>query len=549
MSQDDIRPEKPSGETTQGPEGKAPEDSKAQDGTAQAKQRPTTRGTPNPAPGPGESMPWPSAAQGAGQGAAQSAPTPQKPAGVPAKPAPTSVTQDRRAAQPPAIPPASPPPPPKPPAPPDPKRWSVRRPMITGILAMALLFGGFGVWAIKSRIAGAVVATGQVEVEQQRQVVQHPDGGVVEEIMVREGQQVEGGDILIRLDGTLLRTELAIVEGQYFEILARRGRLEAERGDTPEAIFPQELLDAAKDNDKLTGLVDGQRSLFVARRDTLTQSLEQLQKQSEQVSAQLVGVDAQLRALETQRELIQEELEDQQSLLERGLAQAPRVLALQREAASIDGRIGELQANRAASETRQTEIDVERLRLTAERREEAETQLRDQGYRELELAERRRSLTEQINRLDIRGPVGGVVYDMQVTTPRSVIRPADPLLYIIPQDRPLVIGARIATINVDEVQIGQPVVLRFSAFSSRTTPEIDGQISRVSADALTDEQTGATYYRAEVVIPAEQLEKLGDLALVPGMPVEVYIQTGERSPMTYLLKPLSDYFNRAFREN
>lgn len=274
-----------------------------------------------------------------------------------------------------------------------------------------------------------------------------------------------------------------------------------------------------------------------------------MQKQSEQVSAQIIGIDAQLKALAQQRELIGQELEDQQSLLDRGLAQASRVLALQREAARIDGQIGELQASRAASETRQTELDVERLQLTAKRREDAETELRDLGYRELELAERRRSLTEQISRLDIRAPVAGIVYDMKVTTPRSVIRPADPLLYIIPQDRPLVISARIPTINVDEVQVGQAVVLRFAAFSSRTTPEIDGQLSRVSADAMVDEQTRSSYYLAEVTIPTDQLEKLGDLALIPGMPVEVYVQTGERSPMAYLLKPLSDYFNRAFRES
>ena len=142
-----------------------------------------------------------------------------------------------------------------------------------------------------------------------------------------------------------------------------------------------------------------------------------------------------------------------------------------------------------------------------------------------------------------------MIYDLTVTTPRSVIRPADPLLYIIPQDRPLVIGARLATINVDEVSVGQPVVLRFSSFSSRTTPEIDGRLDRVSADALMDEATRTPYYRAEVTIPPEEREKLGDLALIPGMPVEVYIQTGERSPMAYLLKPLADYFNRAFREN
>ena len=448
-----------------------------------------------------------------------------------------------------APPPAAPPPPPRPITPPDPKRWPVRAPLMVGLLAILLLFGGFGLWAMESRIAGAVVAPGQVEVEQQRQVVQHPDGGVVEQIAVKDGQSVQAGDLLISLDGSLLRTELAIVEGQYFEILARRGRLEAERADADEITFPQPLTEMAEGNEELQNLVRGQKSLFDARRETLTQSLDQLAKQSTQVAQQVEGVDAQVAAMGQQRELIGKELTDQQSLLDRGLAQASRVLSLQREAARIDGQIGELQASRAASETRQTEIDVERLRMTAERREDAETQLRDLGYRELELAERRRSLTEQISRLDIRAPVAGLIYDLKVTTPRSVIRPADPLMYIIPQDRPLVIGARIATINVDEVMVGQPVVLRFSSFSSRTTPEIDGQLERISADALIDEATRSPYYRAEVTIPPDQLDKLGDMALIPGMPVEVYIQTGERSPMAYLLKPLADYFNRAFRES
>ncbi|WP_347137782.1 HlyD family type I secretion periplasmic adaptor subunit [Paracoccus sp. SSK6] len=421
--------------------------------------------------------------------------------------------------------------------------------MIAGLLSIIVLLGGFTLWAMQSRIAGAVVASGQVEVEQQRQIVQHPDGGVVEEILVKDGQTVEAGQTLIRLDGSLLRTEHAIVEGQYFEILARRGRLEAERGDAETMEIPQELLTAAEGNAELQALIEGQRSLFETRRDTLRQSVEQLEKQSEQVRQQVEGIDAQIVALDRQRDLIGEELEDQQSLLDRGLAQASRVLALQREAASLDGQLGELKASRAAAETRQTELDIQRLRLGAERREEAETELRDLGYRELELAERRRGLTEQINRLEIRAPAAGVIYNLQVTTPRSVIRPAEPVLYVIPQDRPLVIGARLATINVDEVQVGQPVVLRFSAFSSRTTPEIDGVLGRVSADALIDEATRMPYYRAEVTIPTDQLAKLGDLALIPGMPVEVYIQTGERSPMAYLIKPLADYFNRAFRES
>ncbi|SIS88181.1 HlyD family type I secretion periplasmic adaptor subunit [Paracoccus saliphilus] len=444
---------------------------------------------------------------------------------------------------------SSPPPPPASPPPPQPERWSVRGSLLLGIVAIILLFGGFGVWALQSRITGAVVAPGQVEVQQQRQVVQHPDGGVIEDILVEEGETVSAGQALLQLDGTLLKTELVIVEGQYFEILARRGRLEAERADAEAPDFPVELLETAKGDPKLASLIEGQKSLFTARRDTMSQSLEQLANQSQQINEQITGIDAQLAALSEQRNLIGEELEDQQSLLDRGLAQASRVLALRREAARIDGQIGELQASRASAETRQSELDVQRLRMTAQRREEAETQLRDLGYRELELAERRRSLTEQISRLELRAPAAGIVYDLKVTTPRSVIRAADPLMYIVPQDRPLVIGARIATINVDEVQPGQPVALRFAAFSSRTTPEISGKLLRVSADALIDEATRAPYYRAEVTIPPEELDKLGELALIPGMPVEVYIQTGERSPMTYLLKPMMDYFNRAFREN
>ncbi|MBC9247833.1 HlyD family type I secretion periplasmic adaptor subunit [Paracoccus sp. 11-3] len=445
--------------------------------------------------------------------------------------------------------PPSPPPPPKPIAPPDPDRWSARGPLIAGIIAVFVLFGGFGIWALTSRIAGAVVATGQVEVEQQRQIVQHPDGGVVEQIMVKDGDEVPAGKLLIQLDGTLLRTELAIVQGQYFEILARRGRLEAERSDIATLTFPDELVEASKTSQDVADLIAGQSSLFETRRDTLRQSVDQLQKQSEQVQKQIEGIDAQIAALARQRELIGEELVDQESLLSRGLAQASRVLALQREAVRMDGQLGELTASRASAESRQTELEIQRLRLGSERREEAETELRDLGYRELELAERRRGLIEQISRLDIRAPVAGIVYNMQVTTPRSVVRPADPLLYLIPQDRPLVIGARVPVIHVDEIHPGQPVVLRFSAFSSRTTPEIDGTLMRVSADALIDEATKTSYYRAEVTIPPEQLEKLGDLALIPGMPVEVYIQTGERSPMAYLLKPMADYFNRAFRDN
>ncbi|MFD1794567.1 HlyD family type I secretion periplasmic adaptor subunit [Paracoccus aurantiacus] len=432
-------------------------------------------------------------------------------------------------------------------APRDPR--SARRPVLLGVVALLALFMGFGAWAVGAQIAGAVVAPGQVEVEQHRQVVQHPDGGVVDRIEVREGQRVAAGDVLIRLDGTLLRTERAIVEGQYYEVLARRGRLEAERDSAAKISFPQVLLDSSASQEELQNLMAAQESLFETRRSTLQQSLDQLETQSQQVGSQIEGIAAQSVAAESQRKLIAQELKDQRSLLEKGLAQAPRVLALEREAASIDGQIGELTAMKAQAETRKTEIGITRLQKTSERREQAETELRELGYRELELAERRRSLIEQLSRLDITAPVAGIVHQLQVTTPRSVIRAADPIMYLVPQDRPLVIAARIAPINIDEVHQGQAVKLHFAAFNSRTTPEIDGILSQVSADALTDESTRSSYYRAEVTIPPDQRARLGDLALVPGMPVEVYIQTGERSPAAYLIKPFADYFSRAFRES
>lgn len=427
-------------------------------------------------------------------------------------------------------------------------RWSARSAILLGMVGIFLLFGGFGAWAAMTKIAGAVVASGQVEVERHRQVVQHPDGGVVDEILVREGQEVEAGEVLVRLDGSLLLTERAIVEGQYFELLARRGRLEAERDDTPGISFPEELVEMSADRAELRSLMEGQQRLFIARRDTLEQSVEQLGTQSHQVASQIEGIDAQIQAVQDQRGFIEKELVDQRSLLDKGLAQQTRVLALEREAASLDGRLGEMAAARAEAETKRTEIDIVRLQKLSERREGAESELRDLGYRELELAERRRSLSDQISRLDIRAPASGLVYEMKVTTPRSVIRPADPIMYIIPQDRPLVISAQVAPINVDEIRIGQSVTLRFAAFSSRTTPEIDGQVSRISADAVVDEATQMPYYRTEVTLLPEEVEKLGDLELLPGMPVEVFIRTGDRSPMAYLMKPLTDYFVRAFRE-
>ncbi|SFT56750.1 HlyD family type I secretion periplasmic adaptor subunit [Sedimentitalea nanhaiensis] len=430
------------------------------------------------------------------------------------------------------------------------QRWSARKPIVFGLFGLLILLGGFGTWAVVTNIAGAIIASGRIEVDRNRQVVQHPDGGVVSEILVDEGDTVALGQVLIRLDANLLKSELVIIEGQLFELMARRGRLEAERDGTETIDFDPILRDAAKGRPEVADLIEGQRRLFLARRDSVARESEQLQKRRGQIGNQIDGIDAQQDSLQRQIQLIGKELANQQSLLDRGLAQAGTVLNLERAAADLDGSLGELIASEAQAEGRITEIDIEILKLGTQRREEAITRLRDLQYRELELAEQRRSLVERLNRLDITAPVSGIVYGMQIHTPRSVIRPADAVLYLVPQDRPLVIAARVEPIHIDKIFVGQSVTLRFSALDQRQTPELFGKVVQISADAFEDANSQVSFYRAEIVLNEGEQEKLPDgTVLIPGMPVETYIRTDDRSPLAYLIKPLADYFTKAFRES
>lgn len=428
--------------------------------------------------------------------------------------------------------------------------WSARIPVLIGLFGLVILLGGFAAWATLTQIAGAVIAPGRIEVDQNRQVVQHPTGGVVAEIAVSEGDSVEAGDLLIQLDVKQMRSRLAIVEGQLFELMARRGRLTAERDEASDLTFDADLLAEAEARPDTAELVNGQRNLFFARSESIDRQTEQLDKRVEQTRNQIEGITAQQSSLGRQLELIEQELDVQQSLFERGLTQASGVLALQREAASLDGQLGELAASKAQSEQRITEIEIETLRLTSSRREEAITQLRDLRARELELIEERLALLSEIDLMQIRAPVSGLVYNMRVQAIRSVVRGADPVLFLIPQDRPLVIAARVDPIDIDQISTGQKVNLRFSALDQRTTPELVGQVTILSADAFEDEGSGISYYRAEIILEPGELDKLADgQVLIPGMPVEAFIRTADRSPLAYLVKPMADYFNRAFRES
>lgn len=417
---------------------------------------------------------------------------------------------------------------------------SARRALGLGFAALLALTGGFGSWAIMARIAGAVIAPGQVEVELNRQAVQHAEGGPVAEVAVREGDAVAAGQILIRLDGAGLAADLALVEARLAELGARRARLEAERDDLAGIVIPPGLRGSPQ--------IERQRELHTARRAARAAETGQFHRRRAQIARQIEGMRAQQQALATQLDLLGREAADQRRLRERGLAHESRVLALAREEARLRGASGELAAAEAAAAERMTETDIAILRIATRRREEAAAALDETGAETLALEERRRALAARLARLEIRAPVTGRVFGLSVSGPGAVLRPAEPVLHLVPQDRPLVIVARVAATDADAVRLGQAVTLRFPALDRAAAPMIEGRVARLSADAFADDRGGGRYYRAEIVPAANEEGTLAALALLPGMPVEAFIRTGERSPLSYLLQPLSAYFARAFRE-
>lgn len=428
------------------------------------------------------------------------------------------------------------------------EKWRASLPLAIGYASILLLLGSFGAWSVGTRIAGAVVAPGIVEAERERQVIQHPDGGVVGEIRARDGDTVSAGDVLVRFDGTFLRSELAIVEGQLLEIHARRARLEAEQdgADAPDFSEPTDFVTVTPE--MLAEQIEGQTKLFEARRISLDQNARQLTEQQGQIERQIEGIEAQRDSLTRQLGFLREELEVARGLFDRGLMQSSRLLDLQRQEARLEGEAGSLTSRMAEARLEVSRLELQRLALFDQRREEAITRLRDLQYNEVELKERRLSLIERMERLDVRAPVAGVIFGSTVMARQSVVQAAQPMMYIVPADQPLQVSVRIDPIHVDEVFPGQEVALMFTTFNRRTTPEVPGSVLRVSPDATRDERTGQTYYEAVVLPDESALRELTDVQLLPGMPVEAFMKFEDRTPLSYLTQPLAIYFQRAFRE-
>ena len=431
----------------------------------------------------------------------------------------------------------------------DPKtKWTTRNPVWIGFISILILVGGLGGWSVTTQIEGAIVASGTVEVESFRQVVQHQDGGTVVELAIREGDAVEAGRVLMRFDDSAPRSERIIIQSQLDEFLARSARLKAERDTLPQMFFPAELTDRSSEDSELLDLMNGQLRLFEARRATLNEQFAQLKEQVAQLTNQIGGLGVQLESVHTQIELVSDELASQEALLKKGLTQRSQVSGLKREHAQLEGRIGELEAASAQASGQIAETRIERLRLESLRREEAITKLRDVSSQAAEMRQRLLAIDEVLSRLELRAPTSGIVYGLQIHTIRAVVRPAEPVLYIVPSAGRLVVQVRIPTVHIDQVHQGQLATLNLSAFDQKITPVIMGIVTKVSPDAFTDEATGETYYQAEATPNPAALKELDHVKLVPGMPVEAFLRTEPRTPISYLLKPLTDYFTRAFRE-
>jgi HlyD family secretion protein len=416
------------------------------------------------------------------------------------------------------------------------------------LFALTLLVAGLGYWGATARISGAVVVTGAITVQNQRQVVQHLDGGIVGEILSRDGDVVAAGQVLIRLENIRQKSELAIVENQLQDLAIRTARLVAERNRAASIEYSSEQIERATTDSALATQIQSENSLFQARLVAARQETEQLNEQIAQVRYRADGYSAQRDALALQTKLLETELGNQKELQRRGLTQAARVSALQREQASLSGQIGMLTSDIAEMRARRAVLVLERLRLQTKRQKNAIEEIREIQFKEVELKERRITLLDVLSRVDIRAPEAGIVHNSRVFALRSVIRPGDPVMYIIPQDKPLIISARVNAKSIEQVHIGQSAWLRFSAFDQRTGFDIDAAVSKISADALKDDGTSEVFYSVELAPMEHEVGRLSKAVVLPGMPVEVFIKTGDRSPMAYLTEPFLGFFARAFRE-
>lgn len=417
-------------------------------------------------------------------------------------------------------------------------RFDVSSRIITASALASILVFGIGGWAAHAKLSGAVIANGQVVVSDQVKIIQHRDGGIVSEIAVENGDQVKKGDILLRLDETQTRVELAIVQSQLQQLQAMHARLIAERDGASEVHF-LELGSSSK-------LIAAEIKLFEENRRMIDNQKEQLRLQIDQLDKQVQGFNAQQQSNSSEGEIIELEIAKTEGLLKSGLVPIAQKRDLLRQRARIEGARGELAARLAENVGQKSELNMKLLSLDQTTRKEAQAEIVSIESKLAELREREIAARDRLTRMDVRAPVDGLIYDLQIHTLGGIVASGATVMSVVPTSADLTIEIRIPPVDIDRIAVGQPARLRFIAFNQRTTPELHGEVGVIAAATTTDKATGAPYYLATVSLTDG--EKLKENKLMPGMPVEVYVQTDERTALSYLVKPFTDQMMRAFRE-
>ena len=424
---------------------------------------------------------------------------------------------------------------------------SLRKHVLIGFAIVALLGGGIALWAATTEISGAVIAPGLLVVESSVKKVQHPTGGVVGEILIWEGDHVKAGQILLRLDSTQTEANLKIVEKTIDELSAREARLEAEKVGADTMSFPDELL-GRKDDPVVAKLLAGEQKLFDLRKSAREGQKAQLRERIEQLHKQITGLSEQANSKEREIALLEKELEGVWVLWEKNLVELNRLTALERDAARLSGERGQLVAAMAEAKGKIAEVELQIIQVDEDMRSQVAQEISDGRGKLSELSERKVGAEDLLKRTDIRSPQDGVVHQLEVHTVGGVISPGEPIMLIVPEADKLTVEARVSPTDIDELQLGQHAMLHFSAFNQRTTPEIPGYVSRIGADLSEDQHTGARYFLVRVAIDQSKLPELDGRKLVPGMPVEVFMETEPRTVISFLIKPLRDQIERTFRE-
>lgn len=424
----------------------------------------------------------------------------------------------------------------------DERRW-----IRIGYLVLVLTFGLSLMWSFFAPLSSAVVAQGSVKVDSSRKKIQHPEGGVVKEILVRDGSSVQAGDVLVRLDETKAGAAYGVVRGGRDVAMAAQARLEAERDEKAAIVFPKELLDRTG-NTQIADIMASQTSLFDTRRTSRLGELSILDRQISAIRSEISGFSSLQRAKDEQIKSLENDLEAMSALASKGMLEKPKIRAVERELAVLQGERSELVSKSASASTQISEKELKKFQVKKAFQEEVAAELKKVQAENFELIERESSSRYTLAQIEIRAPVNGTVTDLKVHTSGGVIAPGEVIMEVVPSSDLLVLEGKVLPADIDRVALGQAVGVKLHAFNSRTTPELNGVVTYVSADAVVDPRTEVSYFVVKSTVSESELVRLGELKVQPGMQADMFIVTGERTFLEYLVKPLSDSFSKAWRE-